>query len=128
MQTDLEEALSNAKDGDDLLADLCHEAQRTITRLRAELAEAQTWRDAVDDAIATECIGTANSFPDAAAAVEALIEWVMKVAVDPAVSRPAADLRANAFEEAATEIEQLDGFNDAKRIIAQAIRAMIDKG
>lgn len=75
-----------------------------ITALEASLAEAEKWRVAVDDAIVTECIGTADTFPDAATAVAKLIEWVMSVAVDPAVSKPAADLVAEAEGRVIAEV------------------------
>lgn len=85
---------------------LLTEAAARITELETALAEAKTWRDAVDNALVTDWLGTADSFPDAATAVARLIEWSMTVAVDPAVSKPAADLVAEA-EGRVKELESL---------------------
>lgn len=47
---------------------------------------ANPWRDAIDDALICTHIGTAESFPTAQAALDALIIWHVRVALDPEVS------------------------------------------
>ena len=51
-----------------------------------ELAQANPWRDALDNELVCLHLGTADSFPDARAALNALIDWHTTVAFDPEVS------------------------------------------
>lgn len=76
-------------------------AATAITTLEAELAamkaendELRTWRDAVDDHLVASCLGTWESFPDAATAMNRLLEWETTIALDPKVSKAAHDLIA----------------------------------
>lgn len=80
------------------------EATAKIEALTAERDQARAWRDAVDDALVTSWIGTADSFPDPRTALDKLIEWSMAVAVDPAVSKPASDLVDQARAKAIADV------------------------
>jgi hypothetical protein len=59
--------------------------------IRAELAKpaANEWRDAIDEGLVCAHIGTVDSFPDPRAALNALIDWHVAVALDPEVSSDA---------------------------------------
>lgn len=50
-------------------------------------AQVDDWKRAVDDELVT-IQSTADSFPNAKAAVKALIDWHVKVATDPALNEP----------------------------------------
>lgn len=52
-------------------------------------APADEWRQAIEDELICYHIGTAQSFPDAKAALKNLIDWHVLVALDPAVSSDA---------------------------------------
>ena len=54
-----------------------------------ELAQPNPWRDAIDAELICTHIGTAESFPTAQAALDALINWHIATALDPAVSSAA---------------------------------------
>jgi hypothetical protein len=47
------------------------------------------WRDAIDEGLVCAHIGTVDSFPDPRAALNALIDWHVQVAIDPEVSSDA---------------------------------------
>ena len=47
------------------------------------------WRDAIDEGLVCAHIGTAESFPTAQAALDALINWHIATALDPEVSSSA---------------------------------------
>jgi hypothetical protein len=51
-----------------------------------ELAQANPWREAIDSALICTHLGTVDSFHTANQALEALIDWHVAVALDPAVS------------------------------------------
>ena len=50
---------------------------------------ANPWRDAIDSGLVCAHIGTVESFPTAQAALDALIDWHVQVALDPEVSSDA---------------------------------------
>lgn len=54
-----------------------------------ELAQPNPWKDAIDNALIWWHIGTIESFPTAKAALDALIDWHVAVALDPEVSSAA---------------------------------------
>ena len=67
---------------------------RTVKDLRAHLAEPAVahpdpWREAIDAELVCLHLGTVDSFPDAGAALNALIDWHVAVALDPEVSSAA---------------------------------------
>jgi hypothetical protein len=64
---------------------------KTVKSLRAELAQqaANPWLEAIDNALICTHLGTVDSFPDAGAALDALIDWHVAVALDPEVSSDA---------------------------------------
>jgi hypothetical protein len=54
-----------------------------------ELAQANPWREAIDAGLVCLHLGTVDSFLDARAALNALINWHVEAALDPAVSSDA---------------------------------------
>ena len=54
-----------------------------------ELAQENPWKDAIDAELICCHIGTADSFNDANEALDALINWHIATALDPAVSASA---------------------------------------
>ena len=62
---------------------------KTVKDLRAALAHPDPWRDAIDAELVCLHLGTADSFPSANEALDALINWHVSVALDPAVSSDA---------------------------------------
>ena len=54
-----------------------------------KVVQPNTWRDAMDDELICTHLGTADSFPSAQAALAALIDWRVSVALDPEVSSDA---------------------------------------
>lgn len=54
-----------------------------------ELAQPNPWKDAIDNALIWWHMGTVESFPTAKAALDALIDWHVAVALDPEVSSDA---------------------------------------
>lgn len=54
-----------------------------------ELAQPNPWLEAIDTALICTMLGTAESFPDADQALDALIKWHVQVALDPTVSAAA---------------------------------------
>ena len=86
---------------------------KTVKSLRAELAQPHPWREAIDSGLVCLHLGTADSFPSAQAALAALIDWHVSVALDPAVSSDAQALvdRGAAVAEPLTEreLELIDG-------------------
>ena len=76
---------------------------QAIDAIRAELAQENPWRDAIDAELICCHIGTADSFPDPKDALAALIDWHVAVALDPEVSSDAqalVDRGAAAFSAA----------------------------
>jgi hypothetical protein len=51
-----------------------------------ELAQANPWREAINDELICLHLGTADSFPDAGAALNAVVNWHVETALDPEVS------------------------------------------
>ena len=62
---------------------------KTVKDLRAELAHPNPWKDAIDAELICCHIGTVESFPTAKYALNELINWYVKVALDPEVSSAA---------------------------------------
>ena len=62
---------------------------QAIDAIRAELAQENPWRDAIDAELICCHIGTVESFPTAKYALNELINWYVKVALDPEVSSAA---------------------------------------
>ena len=62
---------------------------QAIDAIRAELAQDNPWRDAIDAELICCHIGTVESFPTAKYALNELINWYVKVALDPEVSSAA---------------------------------------
>ena len=62
---------------------------QAINAIRAELAQENPWRDAIDAELICCHIGTVESFPTAKYALNELINWYVKVALDPEVSSAA---------------------------------------
>ena len=62
---------------------------KTVKDLRAELAHLDPWRDAIDAELVCLHLGTADSFHSANEALDALINWHIATALDPAVSAAA---------------------------------------
>lgn len=50
---------------------------------------ANPWRDVIDNELVSLHLDTADSFPDARSALQAVIDWHVKIALDPAVSSDA---------------------------------------
>lgn len=88
---DLVEALRNAIPQ---IATAITTLEAELAAMKEENAELITWRDAVDDHLVASCLGTWESFPDAATAMNRLLEWETTIALDPKVSKPAHDLLA----------------------------------
>ena len=82
-------------------------ASKDLLELQAQpaVAEPNTWREAVDNELICTHLGTADSFSDAGAALDALINWHVAVALDPEVSSAAQALvdRGAAGAEPLTE-------------------------
>ena len=62
---------------------------KTVADLRAELAHPDPWKDAIDAELVCLHLGTADSFPSANEALDALINWHIATALDPEVSASA---------------------------------------
>lgn len=62
---------------------------KTVKDLRAALAHPDPWRDAIDAELVCLHLGTADSFPSANEALDALINWHIATALDPEVSASA---------------------------------------
>ena len=62
---------------------------QAINAIRAELAQENPWRDAIDAELVCLHLGTVDSFSDANEALDALINWHVAVALDPEVSAAA---------------------------------------
>ena len=62
---------------------------QAIDAIRAELAQENPWRDAIDAELICCHIGTVESFPTAKYALNELINWYVLVALDPEVSSAA---------------------------------------
>lgn len=76
---------------------------------------ANPWRDAIDDALICTHIGTVESFPTAQEALDALIDWHVRVALDPEVSsdaRALIDKGAAAVADAVKRVRTLEISND----------------
>ena len=75
-----------------------------------ELAQENPWRDAIDSGLVCAHIGTVESFPTAQAALAALINWHVQVAIDPEVSSDAQALidRGAAQRKPLTHEQRLD--------------------
>jgi hypothetical protein len=58
-------------------------------RLQAKIERLREWKEAIDNALVCAHIGTADSFPDARTALNALCAWCEQIALDPAVSQDA---------------------------------------
>ena len=73
---------------------------------------ANPWRDAIDAELVCLHLGTADSFPSAKFALDALIDWHVRVALDPTVSAAAQALvdRGRAVAEPLTDDELRDCF------------------
>ena len=101
---------------------------KTVADLRAHLAEPNEWRDAIDDELVCLHLGTVDSFHSAHEALDALINWHIATALDPAVSSAAQALvdRGRAVAEPLTD-KQMDqimydcGLSLTARDIARAI-------
>ena len=65
-----------------------------------ERAVPNPWRDAIDAALVCLHLGTADSFPDANEALNALISWHVATALDPEVSSSARLLIARGAAQA----------------------------
>ena len=88
---------------------------KTVAELRAHLAEPAVahpdpWREAIDAELVCLHLGTADSFPDAGAALNALINWHVQVALDPEVSSDAQALIDRGAAQAAPEPVAWDVF------------------
>ena len=64
-------------------------SKRQASKDLLQTAMPNTWRDALDSALICAHLGTADSFPDARSALNALINWHVEIALDPAVSSAA---------------------------------------
>jgi hypothetical protein len=64
------------------------QASKDLLEPQAQPA-ANEWREAIDAELVCLHLGTADSFPDAGAALAALIDWHVQVALDPEVSSSA---------------------------------------
>ena len=62
---------------------------KTVKDLRAELAHLDPWREAIDAELVCTHLGTVDSFHSANEALDALINWHIATALDPAVSAAA---------------------------------------
>ena len=83
---------------------------QAIDAIRAELAQENPWRDAIDAELIRCHIGTVESFPTAKYALNELINWYVKVALDPEVSSAAKALvdRGAAVAEPLTEWQPIE--------------------
>lgn len=93
------------KHGYSMKADALH-------NLRSALAQPNPWKDAIDNALIWWHIGTIESFPTAKAALDALIDWHVRVALDPEVSSDAQALidRGAAVAESLSDDELRECF------------------
>lgn len=107
---------------------------RTVKDLRAALAHPDPWRDAIDAELVCLHLGTADSFPTAQAALDALINWHIATALDPEVSASAKLLvdRGRAAVAEPLTIQQIDAMWEkamtkhdlTKDIIAELCRSV----
>ena len=65
------------------------DSKRQASKDLLQPAMPNTWRDAVDNELICLHLGTVDSFPDARAALNALIDWHVATALDPEVSSDA---------------------------------------
>ena len=83
------DALELARDAHCLPGPVNTLVYQAINSISAELAQENPWRDAIDAELICCHIGTVESFPTAKYALNELINWYVKVALDPAVSTAA---------------------------------------
>jgi len=69
-----------------------------------EIEHLREWKQAIDDALICAHIGTADSFPDARTALNALCAWCEQIALDPAVSQDARALIDKGRSEASASL------------------------
>jgi rRNA-processing protein FCF1 len=81
--------------------------------LRAELARVEQWRETVIDALVVDFIYVKEHDTDPRKALADLINWEVKVALDPAVSEDARRLIEQGRQELRAELEKVRGERDA---------------
>ena len=89
---------------------------QAIDAIRAELAQENPWRDAIDAELICCHIGTVESFPTAKYALNELINWYVKVALDPEVSSAAQALVDRGAAQPQAEPVAYGMRNDAGKI------------
>lgn len=83
------DALELARDAHCLPGPVNTLVYQAINSISAEFAQENPWRDAIDAELICCHIGTVESFPTAKYALNELINWYVKVALDPEVSSAA---------------------------------------
>ena len=83
------DALELARDAHCLPGPVNTLVYQAINSISAEFAQENPWRDAIDAELIRCHIGTVESFPTAKYALNELINWYVKVALDPEVSSAA---------------------------------------
>jgi len=71
------------------MSDLVDWLLKNPSKAANEIEHLREWKEAIDNALICAHIGTADSFPDARTALNALCAWCEQIALDPAVSQDA---------------------------------------
>lgn len=82
---------------------------------------ANPWRDAIDSGLVCAHIGTIESFPTAKAALAALINWHVQVALDPAVSSDAQAL----IDRGRAAVAEIAALTEQVRVLREALEYVL---
>lgn len=98
-------------------------AYKLLESFVAEIERLQPWQDAIIDACVVDWILTKEHETDPRKAVNDLLAWQQQLALDPAISEPAAKLHTQIAEQT-VEIERLRALVDAvgEKVCETALR------
>lgn len=102
------------------------ELEEEITRLRAEVAILQTWKQAIVDGLTVANVYHPLHETDAKTALNALVGWETMVALDPRVSADAAALIERGREEMRAAVEEQRNLREAALRLLDQKTSLLD--